>query len=323
MLNITKHRTRSPRVGPGLHSMTAEAYHNDCADGTPSLSSSIAKIMLSDTPRHAMLAHPRINPNYEPDDNKNFDLGSVAHELILGKGAGFEVLEFPDWRSNLAKAARAEAIESGKVPILLHQHEKAAEMAIVAEEAIREIDPAFYGDDAESEVVAVWDDIGGATCRAMIDRFDGVTVWDLKTTDLSLNDGALARQVVNLGYDLSAAFYLRGLSQLMPEMAGRFKYRWIWVEANAPHEVRVMEADSVTLTLGDKKAALSIEKWRKCIESGKWPGYPRAISTINYPTWAETQWLEREVNDDDAINAVTMNAPAKVERVGSNILYGG
>ena len=323
MIDFTRERDKFPRVNAGLFSMSAEAYHADCSAGVASLSSSIAKVMLSETPRHAMLKHPRINPNYEPDDNSKFDLGSVAHELILGKGAGFEVLEFQDFRSNLAKAARAEAIEAGKAPILKHQFELAEDMAIGAEEAIREIDPAFYGDDAESELVAAWDDIGGVRCRAMIDRFDGVTVWDLKTTDLSLSDNNLSRQIVNMGYDLSAAFYLRGLSQLMPDMAGRFKFRWIFCEASAPHEVRVIEADATTLALGDKKAALAIQKWKNCIASGKWPGYPRTITTNTYPAWAESQWLEREMNDDDSLAAVTMNAPRIVERTGSAIVYGG
>jgi PDDEXK-like domain of unknown function (DUF3799) len=322
-VNISRIRDRNARVNPGLFDMPAAAYHADCSAGVPSLSSSIAKVMLSDTPRHAWLKHPRLNPEFEFDDNSKFDLGSVAHELILGKGGGFQVLEFADWRSNLAKAARAEAINDGKVPILTHQHEAADAMAIVAEEAIREIDPDFYGDDAESEVVAVWDDMGGARCRSMIDRFDGITIWDVKTTDLSLSDGALSRQIVNMGYDLSAAFYLRGMSQLMPEMAGRFKFRWVFIEANAPHEVRVIEADNAMLTLGDKKAALAIEKWKNCIASVKWPGYPRTISKITCPGWAESQWLEREMSDDDAVRSMPMSKPNPTERVGSTIVYGG
>jgi hypothetical protein len=73
----------------GLHpAISADAYHADPAPA-PSLSSSIAKTILHQTPRHAWFEHPRLNPNFEPKDDSKFDLGSVAHELLLGKGAGF------------------------------------------------------------------------------------------------------------------------------------------------------------------------------------------------------------------------------------------
>ena len=45
--------------------ISAEAYHADPAP-EPSLSSSVAKILVNLSPAHARIAHPRLNPDYRP-----------------------------------------------------------------------------------------------------------------------------------------------------------------------------------------------------------------------------------------------------------------
>ena len=72
------------------HDITAADYHSDCCD-EPSLSSSIAGLLIDQTPKHAWTAHPRLNPNFKPESSPAMNLGSVAHELLLGKGGGFEI----------------------------------------------------------------------------------------------------------------------------------------------------------------------------------------------------------------------------------------
>ena len=295
------------RLDVGLYdNVTAAAYHADPALD-PSLSSSIAKVLVDQTARHAWDRHPRLNPNYEPQREEKFILGSVAHELILGRGAGVEVLDFGDWRKDAARTARDKAWTAGKTPVLAYQYETALLMAQAVCARLQQIEacaPLLNGEVGESmlsngtgESVAIWRE-PGVMCRSMIDWIGPrkTDIWDLKTTG-NLSDESLSRQIWNFGYDLSAAFYLRGLETLFPELAGRFRWRWIFVEDSHPHEVRVIEPAGQILAIGARKAAIAIDKWRRATESGLWPGYPREVQRLGLPGWAEAQWLEREAGD--------------------------
>ena len=310
------------RRGPGHYAdIDAAAYHKDPA-AEPSLSSSLAKTIMERTLLHAWAAHPRLNKDFAEKHDDKFDLGSVAHELILGKGGGIVVLPYSGYQTNAAKEARDEARASGKTPILAEQMHRASKMCESVCDALAQTpgavhlfkDPARDGNftNGIGESVLIWKDIGGPLCRAMIDWLivkDGaMEVFDIKTTDVPLSDGSIERQIGNMHFDLSAAFYLRGLLSHFPECAGRIKFRWIFVEASAPHEVRVVEPSAHLLTIGDRKAALAIAKWKRAIETNVFPGYDRRITTVDLAWRAEERQMEREMKDDDAIHMVTSNS---------------
>jgi|ERR1017187_4185309 hypothetical protein len=304
--------TEMMTLEPGLHlDIPAADYHGDpCAN--PSLSSSIAKVILGQTPKHAWMKHPRLNPDYQPEADDKFNLGSVVHELMLGRGGGIEIIVANDFKTKEARARRDDARAAGLTPILSHQFVEAQQITTAALFALAETLGAgnFFSPKSISEAVAVWIDIGGPLCRAMIDRFspeDGGSIWDIKTTSAGLSDAALARTIVNFGYDLSAAFYMRAARALSGSLNANASFRWVFVETEPPFEVRVIRADATTIALGDRKAACAIAKWRRCLESGVWPGYPRTIERIDYPSWCETQWLDREMEDPDFANAVLSN----------------
>lgn len=297
----------------GLHSgIAASRYHADRLTSAPTLSSSIAKTLLGKTPRHAWTAHPRLNPNYEAGDDTKFDLGSVSHELILGRGGGFEVLDFPSWSTKASKEARDVSRKAGMVPLLADQFERAKAMTAAVWEACAQIngcDGWFDPARGEAEVVGLWQDIGGPVCRLMLDWLpsDAPVVVDVKTSGAGLSDGALSRLIDNLGYDLSAGFYLRGLHHLMPHLIGRWRWMWVFVEDDEPHEVRVIEADAEQIGRGHRKAALAIAKWQRAMTTGEWPGYPRQVARVGAPGWAEAQWNEREADDPDFAGAVLLD----------------
>ena len=294
------------KLKPGLHlDVPAAEYHSDPCE-TPSLSSSIAKVMLEQTPAHAWLKHPRLNPRFTPSHDEKFDLGSVVHELMLGRGGGIEIIDGADYRTKDARQRRDDARLAGLTPILSHQYHEAQQISEAATKALKEIHgcESFFHAGAKSEAVIVWQDIGGPLCRAMLDRWSVPDVYDVKTTAAGLSDAAIARTIVNFGYDISAAFYLRGLTKLDPNET---HFLWVFVEIEPPYEVRVVKCDATTLAMGDRKAATAIEKWRRCMESGQWPGYLRKIGRVDYPSWAEAQWLERELVDPDFANSVLSN----------------
>lgn len=289
---------------PGIYtSIDAETYHGDPCPA-PSLSSSIAKLILAKTLRHAWLAHPRLNPAFEEKKRGDFEIGTVGHEFILGKGGGYLVLDFDAWTTKAAKEAREAARESGKTPILQKDFDRVSAMKDAVDAALKGVGIELPA--ANSEAVIVWQELPKLWCRAMLDSFDraAATIYDLKITGVGLDEHSLNRQVPNIGYEISAAHYIRGVEHAIPELAGRLKYRWIWVEDTPPHEVRVFEADATGLAIGARKLALARHKFDACLARGvaeeHWPGYPAKIERAEYPSWAEAQWLERELVDPDA-----------------------
>jgi hypothetical protein len=287
---------------PGLHHDIAAAdYHADPCD-EPSLSSSIAKIILRDTPRHAWHAHPRLNPAFEPKGESKFDLGSVAHELILGKGGGFDVLpeEFGDYKKGKAQELRDASRLAGRTPILAHQFIDAQEMAGHVGARLAEI--GIHPFALPTETVIVWHDWRDVLCRAMLDAADpeAAIVYDYKSTERGLSDEAIARTIDALGYDLSAGFYLRGLNRVLPDLAGRWRFRWVFFETEEPFEVRVVEATRPTLEIGDRKAAFALARWERCLRSGEWPGWPNKIVAGGLNDFAVDKWINREADDPDA-----------------------
>ena len=104
---------------PGVYEIPADAYH---ADPTiePSLSASVANVILSHSPLHAWAKHPRLNPDFEPEEKPQFDLGSAAHNMVLRQNFWREeiaVVEAQDWKTKAAKEARETARAAGRHPV--------------------------------------------------------------------------------------------------------------------------------------------------------------------------------------------------------------
>lgn len=278
--------------------VSADRYHADLLAPKPSLSSSIAKVLIDKTPLHAWTAHPRLNPAFEPRENDKFNLGTVAHEIVLGKGGGFIPLDFDNWMTKASKEAKQAVYDSGKTPLLQKDFEAAQAMASAVSGRLGSMG-VFLGKN-KNECVFIWQE-GDVWLRSMIDSFDPErhAIYDLKTTKAGLSDDALARTIVNLSYEVSAAFYMRGAETVFPDMKGKMRFYWIFVEVDPPHELRIIEADITELGIGAKKVEHAIGVWSECMSKDKWPGYPPFVTRLKYPSWAEEQWLRREMGEAD------------------------
>ena len=168
------------RLPIGIHDdVPAAAYHADPCELGPSLSSSVGQdfALLNDTPLHAWTKSPRLNPAFEHETDSKFDLGTVVHELILGRGGGFHIVEADGWTTKAAREQRDEARANGLAPILARQAIDAEAMAANVCEKLRDVPEArglFEGGfvgfmNGRAERVGVWRDIGGALCRMMLD----------------------------------------------------------------------------------------------------------------------------------------------------------
>jgi hypothetical protein len=310
------------------HDFSAAEYHADPAP-EPSLSSSVARILLDQSPRHAWLAHPRLNPEKPADEpSRPKEIGSAVHKLILGRGSGTHVIEATSYQSTAAKEARANAVAAGKIPILVDDLATAEGCAAACAEQMAKIEGCAGFSSAPSEVVAIAKDETGAWLRAMMDKFEeherGAVIWDVKTTGQSAAPQAIGRKIADMGYEIQSALYERVAVTLKPELAGRITFRWVFIETEPPHLLTVAELDATGLEIGRKKVAAAIALWNRCRETGIWPGYAARIIRAEYPIYAERSWLEREINDEqlqqEGLDPFLMRAPWRPQKPNKNSL---
>ncbi|MDV2986149.1 UNVERIFIED_CONTAM: PD-(D/E)XK nuclease family protein [Methylobacteriaceae bacterium AG10] len=293
------HEGRVP--GPGLYRMPAELYHADPAP-EPSLSSSIAKLLVERSPEHAFHAHPRLSgPQEESDPTRPKEIGTAAHKLLLDHGRDLVVVEADDWKTKDAKAARAGAYAAGHCPILRPDLDKAEGIAGRALDRLAKIPGCEGFRGAPSEIVAVARDRSGAWLRIMMDRVEitdqGAIIWDVKTGEQAAAPQGLGRRIENMAMEVQSALYVHVLGLLLPRLQGRILFRWVFVENDPPHALTVNEADATGSHVGERKVALALHRWNASLRRGVWPGYPARIIRAEYPEYAARRWAEREELD--------------------------
>ncbi len=288
---------------PGIYEIPADLYHSDpCPE--PSLSNSVAKALLTKTPRHAWCAHPRLNPAFAAEESEKFDLGKAGHSLMLHDPNTFEIIDAADWRTKEAKAKRDDARNSGKIPLLKEQWDRVEMMVRSGRrqlEAHKEASDAFT--NGKPEMTMIWKE-GDIWCRARLDWLpnSGDLFDDYKTTAASADPDQWQRLLFNLGYDMQAAFYCRGLKAL--GISKKPTFRYIVQEVDEPFALCVMALAPSAMDLADHKVARALEIWRSCLKANQWPGYPDQTCYVEAPAWHEAQVLARDERGEDAIRRV-------------------
>ncbi len=277
--------------------VSSELYHADAILEGPTLSSSVAKLLVSASPAHARAAHPKLRVTPIRESEEKFELGTVVHSLLLQGLEVAEVMDYKDWRSGPAKEARDLARAHGRIPMLGHQWDEVKAMvdAIATQLADLDMDPIPFT-DGQPEQTMVWDE-DGVTCRARIDWLHtNGDVCDLKSTSryaVGWDRGPL----YDHGCDIQAALYTRGLVKL----TGRApEWTWIVAETKPPYGLIPYRLTASVLAIGDAKVEMALAKWRRGISSGEWPAYPPTVVDAELPPWIESRWLEREAREEVA-----------------------
>lgn len=279
---------------PGIYTLSSAEYHADpCRD--ISLSSSIAQILLTQSPRHAALAHPRLSLNYQPDEDSRFDLGSAAHALFLeGDGSKIVVVEANDWRTAKAKAERDEARANGLHPVLAKHNFMLTKMVAAAREYIASTELAEVFKTGRPEQTLVWRE-GEIWCRARLDQLaaDHSVIADFKTVE-SAEPESFIRQISRMQYDVQAAFYMRGLRAL----GHSAHFVFLAQEITQPHCCSLVALSNAYLEIAERKVQTAIDLWANCIKNDEWPAYQKEILWAEPPTW-ELARMEAQLKSEN------------------------
>jgi hypothetical protein len=302
-------------LGRGVHDIPLRDYLADpCPQ--PSLRSSDIDTMLRQRPAHVRALHPRLtdDPKYAiRKATRRMDLGTVVHELVLGKGAGFCVIDpaqfltkkgLPSKSKNTDeyRAARAEATAKG-LTVLDPAADAAAQR--IAERIVKRLE-VFLGKwpiaDVTEQTLIWTETIDGAEvwCRTRPDIFVpelGLVV-DLKTCGTGLGEDELQRTMSHDdgAFFIQTAWQQRGAVQLFPELAGRIDpLTHIFAETEPPYEPRPVDASAIALQEAKLRCLRAVERFAACLAADDWPAWAR--TSIQPATWLESKWLQQEESD--------------------------
>ena len=255
--------------------VSPDEYH-----ALPHFSSSIAKVLIERTPLHAKQMRGK-------PPTKEMDRGNVVHRLALGRGKAFAVLPFDDWRTKAAKEARDAARADGRVPIKEGDFESAK---LIADAVTARLAEQGLVLDGRSELAMEWEERsehGPVACRAMLDHvwLDRGLILDLKVTE-NASPAAIERTAENLGYGIQAAAYQRAMAALVPELAGRVRFLFAFVEPEPPFAVNVCAPDGMFRELGERRWLRAVSAWASCLKNNAWPGYGNGVNQLSVPGWA-------------------------------------
>jgi hypothetical protein len=287
----------------GIHDIPAELYHADpCVSS--SLSNSVARILMGHSPRHAWLAHPRLNPKYCPSEDSRFDLGTAAHALLLeGSSAKVCVIDADDWRAKAAREQRDRARNDGMTPILAKHNIALTQMVSEAHEFIDKTELAGIFSRGKSEQTIIWQEDGGVWCRSRLDLLadDHSLILDYKTAANAEPAHFSDRVIRQMGYAFQGGFYRRGL---MAVDAGCDPEFFILAQdIEAPYCCSLHRLSDARKELADFDVQRAIDLWRKCMKSNDWPAYSTQTH-ISEPT--EWEVSVAEMNGFEGLYEETM-----------------
>lgn len=294
-----------------FRTMSAADYHADKIGDQPTLSASLGRVLISQSPFHAWLRHPKMGGVRERSTSEQNN-GTLLHALVLGEGReDIVVIDADNFRTKAAQELRDAASDAGKVPILKKDMAQAERSAAAVISAIEDAGLHLGG---VSEQVAVWEEETGSgliQCRARMDHTDLGTpnmpvdtpfILDLKTTSLGTDPESAAATIAKSGYDLQRAAYLSAVERIRPDLAGRIRFVWVFVEelpfgSPFPVLVSMYEAGGSMRELGKQKWFRACEKWGECWSRHRtrpWPAYNtnNAPLMLEAPEWAMKRELE-------------------------------
>lgn len=240
------------------------------------LSASTCHNILEYSPAHALYWKTHDNERTETSET-----GVAIHDALLEGIDRITPIDFPDWRKKEARELRDFTRQQGGIPMLAHRVPQ-VEAAVKAAKACISASPlAGLFDTGQPEVTIQWDE-GGLPCKCRPDWLadPAGTMLHVKTTKGSANPEGWSRtQLVPMGYDVAWAFYRRAMQ------AAEQPCYFLVIEQEAPHGCSIVTLDAAMAAIASAKVERAIAIWRRCKETGRYPGYPTGIYVAEPKPW--------------------------------------
>lgn len=294
---------------PSMHGdMDFPTYLGDPAD-MPSMSSSIARSLLTTAPKRVWTETKRLNPTAEDKNKRIFDLGSAAHAELIGMGEKIVIIHHDSFRKADAKAERDAAYKAGHTPILAAEMDRITEMAEAGRmQFAQNPDIGFVFADERpsgtySEASIFWRELNAA-CRCRPDLLvlqasGAPIIIHYKTTATAITpfSSSMARFAANQGWDLIAAHYHEGVKALTGYDPRQF---FAVQETEPPYLTEVFELDNAFVANAAMRRDRALSVWSRCLATNTWPGHFNRTVVLAPPPWHENA----QIAEKDAEQAI-------------------
>ena len=274
---------------PGIYDMPAADYHK-----LPFLSSSLAQIIIAQSPLHAWTACAALNPNYSDDEKEEFDIGSAAHALLLEGQDRMVIVPFDNYKKKEAQELRDAARAVGKHPVLSKRYDDVMHMRDVAVRKIVECEELGIGSLATGspEQVVIWrDKHTDELCRARVDWLcaDGSLILDYKSTKDATPD-TFSRHIARMGYHYQDEFYTQGVGA---QLGKRPRFVFMAQETVAPYAVSFHGLAPSLRAVAEADLSYAFSEWARCRKSNRWPDHSLRIHWAEAMPWQVDRTVER------------------------------
>lgn len=279
------------KMDPGMHiSVPMHDYVNDQLCEVPTLSSSMANVIIDQSPMHARFLHPRLSSPQVRPFSRVANFGSAVAAMVFDD-CDVVFVDADNYQTKAAREARDAALAQGNIPLLQDETTRAFDVAETAKLALKSLVGGYIG-----EATIIFRQ-GEAVCRSRPDVMstNKTLLVDLKVTGTNARDAN--RQFFSMGYDMQAAFMERAADSLDPENIGRREIVYLFVEAEPPHGYSFIQVSESTLQVARKKMNAAVNLWSRCLKEDQWPGYQSSRTLTSRPSYEETAWLLREETD--------------------------
>jgi len=256
---------------PGIYyGVPAETYH------AWSYASRSRLLPLRQSPAHALW-----NLRYPRKETDSMELGTLLHMLMLEPPEVFASktvrIESLDKRTKEGKDVAAKYPDEYIVTDAKWRKLDIMRSKLLAHPLAK----TLLESPGRNEVSIVFDDPAtGVRCKARADSMRAAGLFDLKTTRCA-EPSAFRRDAAKYGYYLEAAMHLRAFEVCYGRSAPFF---CVCVETEPPHEVAVYHMPTERAT---RELDTHLRTWKRCTDSGEWPGYRTGVVTLHVPDYYE------------------------------------
>ena len=210
-----------------------------------------------------------------------YDIGTAVHTKVLGVGAA--AVTCPEHLLDSAGGMRTTAAKEWKVaqylagiPVV-----SVADMTVIdlmAESVLAHPTARMLFEKPGHAEVSVFDEVLGVKRRGRFDYLpdEGNIAVDLKTT-MDASKPGFASSVGKFKYHVQQAHYLDILRRSTGRDIGMV---FVVVEKTAPYLTGVRTISKQFAEMGDTEAMNAVDIYRRCMESGVWPGYSDEVEEV-------------------------------------------
>lgn len=212
--------------------------------------------------------------------------GSILDDIMLEKRLPWWIVQPPDIDKRTKAGKDWVAANADKEIITSDQWKRITGMrdAVMAHPAAAD---AFDHGVAELSLFAE-DHATGLLKKGRLDlQTEGNAIVDLKSA-ADASPGGFARQAGNLRYYMQAAYYLDLWNSLMPTEQKEY-FVFVAVESSPPHAVGVYMLEEQAIDLGRDQYRTLLETFKRCCDTGEWPGYNTAVTELKLPKYI---WMQ-------------------------------